>query len=624
MSKLRLRPRSWAVLAGIVALLAALAWASAPSTPPNPPLASMLPQGALMTVESEDFSALVAAWNASPEQRAWLGSADYSAFANSRLFTRLADAQGVFADAAKSSLDGNFMKEIAGKESIFAWYDIGNLEFLYISHLPQERLSQLSLMTKRGSFARREAGGTTFYIRTSSGSPATADAASPADSDDLSDPQQGAGSEGTDQPRTVAFAVRGEWLLLATREDLLAGALQLMSAAQRAASPSESQATTGWYAAASTAGPAQHGDLHMLLDLQSLTKTPQFRTYWIQRNVTATRRYRAAVVDLYREPGQFREERVLLPMQPEDASAGQPGLGLLEQMVPERAGVYRAVAHPDMAAVLKAIRDKVLVREPSTPGESNTSPSTGIAVAPAGDATDFDTRIDAPDHKEEAAKDSFAELRGTLEAAGVDSMLSVDRTDPPDPAHPFVTIHSAVVLHAVSAWNREAFGSAMLAGVRPRLTTASLGVGWNDVAATDGNYRTLGAPAPLCLAIEGPLAILTTDPALMKDILQHNIAAPSSPGTARVVAGFRHDQERADFRRLEAELNFTPNENAASIEAPGSSLSGAAPVDLFRDNLPSLSDTFQAMTSEHFEETSDGHSVHQTVLYHWAQPSASR
>ena len=52
--------------------------------------------------------------------------------------------------------------------------------------------------------------------------------------------------------------------------------------------------------AATPSGPTQNDDPHMLLDVQPLPKTPQFRSYWIQRNVTATRQYRAAVVDLYR------------------------------------------------------------------------------------------------------------------------------------------------------------------------------------------------------------------------------------------------------------------------------------------------------------------------------------
>ena len=69
MSRRRFRPRLWAVLVGIAALAVALAWAAAPSGPAMAPLAVLLPRGALMTVESMDFGALVDSWIRSPEQR---------------------------------------------------------------------------------------------------------------------------------------------------------------------------------------------------------------------------------------------------------------------------------------------------------------------------------------------------------------------------------------------------------------------------------------------------------------------------------------------------------------------------------------------------------------------------
>ncbi len=595
------------LLACIAALAAVLAWAAAPSSPASAPLAAMLPQGALMTVESAHFGDLVAAWNRSPEQRAWLTSANYSAFANSRLFTRLGDAQSSFTDAAKTGIDGDFLKQIAGGESIFAWYNIGNLEFLYISHLSPDRLSKLNLLAQRGSFARRESAGTAFYVRSSSGA-----AASPEDNAPV------------DQPRTVAFAVRGDWLLLATREDLIAGALQLMAAPPGPKQPVESQATAGWYAAAAAASPAPHGDLHMLLDLQSLNATPQFRTYWIQRNVTATRAYRAAVVDLYREPGQFREERVLLPMQPATAESAQPDLGAMEQLVPERAGVYRVLAHPDAAAVLAALKEKVLVRLPSTAGDSTSSPPSTTTVTPAGGAADFDTRIDAPAPPTRDPDLQFTAVQQAINNAAVESMLTVDRTDTPAVSQPFVHIRSAVALRSASPWDEQALATSLLAALRPRLSTSSLGIGWTTVSSGSSSYRTLSAAVPLCLSIHGSLAILTTDPAMMEDILQRRSTPPVTAAPGRLLAGFRHDAERGNFRRLMADLNQTGPASQGSTEPAQTTTDTPTAVDLFRDNLPSLSDTFAALASEHFAEASDGHTVHQTVLYRWQPPSASR
>jgi hypothetical protein len=66
-------------------------------------MAAMLPQGALLTIESPDFGTLLREWNASSEQRAWLASDNYSVFSRSHLFGRLDDARREFEAAAKAS-----------------------------------------------------------------------------------------------------------------------------------------------------------------------------------------------------------------------------------------------------------------------------------------------------------------------------------------------------------------------------------------------------------------------------------------------------------------------------------------------------------------------------------------
>ena len=63
----------------------------------------------------------------------------------------------------------NFLNQVAGKESLFAWYDIGNLEFLYITHLPANAAQQTSLFQERSKFEGRQAGADTFYVRSTSG-----------------------------------------------------------------------------------------------------------------------------------------------------------------------------------------------------------------------------------------------------------------------------------------------------------------------------------------------------------------------------------------------------------------------------------------------------------------------
>jgi len=566
---------------------AVVVWAAIPASTHKQTLAADLPPGALLTIESPDFAALLHTWNTSPEQAAWLKSANYSAFANSRLFNRLGDAQGEFEGVAggKSGFDSEFLKQIAGKESIFAWYDISKLEFLYISHLPPGRTANVELLQQRGKFSRRESGGTSFYIKTSASS-----------SEDA----------GPSSPRTIAFATRGDWLILATREDLIANALLLM---QASATATQSEATEGWYAAAETAAPAQHGELHMLLDLQRITATPAFQSYWVQRNVTDTRLYRAAVVDLYREPHSFREERVLLPNAATDAPP-QPDLAAIEALVPDRASVYRATASPQPEDALTSLDEKLLTRSVTSTVASTAAPVADLSIPHPGSASDLETRIDTVSPTPEPASAATAPLLSALQSASLSAMMTIDRTDPPAPGSLFVPIRSAVILRATNPWNTTQLQAALLTALRSHLTIDTLGLAW----APTGEYLSLGSTHPFALFVDGNTAILANDPALMNDILARRTAS-ATPQPATLIAGFRHAQERANFTRLSASLahTVTPQSSGpnADPDPPGET------PDFFNASIGSLSDTFRALATERLVERNDGPIIRQTVVYTW-------
>ena len=175
--------------------------------PDGPPLSRYVPPGALLYLQSKDFSSLLADWNGSPEKKDWVKSGNYEVFSRSRLFLRLKGAGDEFKSAAGLPPDMNFLSQVAGKQSALAIYDIGKLQFLYITKLSSANSMQTALWQTRTQFETRSVDGVTFYLRR--------------------DPQS---------EREVAFAVNGDTLLLATREDLLAGALKLMGGTPTAAS----------------------------------------------------------------------------------------------------------------------------------------------------------------------------------------------------------------------------------------------------------------------------------------------------------------------------------------------------------------------------------------------------
>ncbi len=55
-----------------------------------------------------------------------------------------------------------------------------------------------------------------------------------------------------------------------------------------------------WYDQATRASSAA-GELRLVLNIEGLLGTAHFRSYWIQRNISDLRQYRAGVVDLTRD-----------------------------------------------------------------------------------------------------------------------------------------------------------------------------------------------------------------------------------------------------------------------------------------------------------------------------------
>ena len=556
-------------------------------------LTAYVPQDALLIIESPDFAALLHQWSSSAESKSWLASDNNAVFQNSRLFGRLSDARDSFATAAGIPADVDLLREIAGKQSVFAWYDIGKLEFLYITRMPAAQANNLQLFQARGSFQRRHAGNADFYIRTSS--------------NDYS---------------TVAFAhipgASGDLVLLATREDLIANALKLIAAS----SPTNSIRQEPWFRDASTALPAEKSApaLHMVLNLERIAPDPHFRSYWVQRNITWTRQFRAATSYLYLESGRFREERVLLPNSPQTLTANL-NLAPLAALVPAATGVYRAVATQDPAVAVTAIQEKLLGSyTPPLPSPED-APDPSLDAPQAGSAGDLETRIDTLSSADAAP--STAALAQLFQSAGVDAVLTLSSAQTPaEPDGLWVPIHSAVVLHAAQPADPQTLASALQQTLRGSITTAGIGIGFQPAETSGATVYALTGLRPLFFAVssnnaQGNLILLADDQALLADLLRNRANFPDASSTpATLMTAFNHSSQRAPYLRLTSLIDGI-NKQQSSPAAPGSGQPGTVTPTFFARNLGSLSDTFNDLQSERIVERTAGTNLRQTVTYSW-------
>jgi hypothetical protein len=563
-----------------VALVSAgIGWAAYRAAVPNPePLSKYVPTGSLLYLEAKDFSSLLGDWNSSPQKRQWLQSDNYEVFSRSRLFLRLKGASDQFAAAAGLPPDMNFISEVSGEHSVLALYDIGNLQFLYITYLPSAKSMATTLYQTREKFEPRSAGGVDFYLRR--------------------DPES---------KREVAFAISGDYLLLATREDLMAGALQLMSG-----KPDRTVESEQWWMQ-STGAAGQAGDLRMVLDLGQLVPNGYFRTYWVQQNITDLSQYSAAVSDLFRSGQQYCEDRVLIrkvkgqemASADEASTDGAAAAADLTRLVPDDAGVYIATANPGADATLALLENKLLSPHLGPQPAPQFAPQVQLTSGEQGGGGDLETRIDQSP-VERVAVQSTSGLQDLLNKTPVLASLQVQSTER-DREGVFVRIHSAVVLAAASEWSDDSIQSALADFIRPGLTASQLGVGWQEKSG----YRELDGLWSLTATVQGKYLVVSDTPALMESVLS-NFKRKSDRKPAQFLAGFNHQHEHSNFTRFAGLIDW-PNGAAPNSE------SAQREPQFFSGNIASLSGTFAAVSAETVEIRADGGKVKQTVTYEWSQ-----
>ncbi|HME32577.1 MAG TPA: hypothetical protein VKG65_07490 [Terriglobales bacterium] len=554
---------------------AGIVWAAYQAAAPSvTPLSKYVPAGPLLYLEAKDFSALLADWNSSPQKKRWVESSNYQVFSRSRLFLRLDGASDQLAAAAGLPPDMNFLSQVAGTRSAVALYDIGTLQFLYITYLPSAKSMQTTLWRTRAKFEPRSAGGVNFYLRR--------------------DPES---------QKEVAFAVSGDYLLLATREDLMAGALQLMSGSQNRTVESEQ-----WWSQSVDSARAL-GDLRMVLNLEKIVPSPYFRTYWVQQNITDLTQYAAAVSDLFRSDQQYREERVLIRKAPPAAAPSVDGLEAaadLVRLAPDGAGVYEAKANPSADSCLDLLETKLLAPHLGPAPPSQIAPQVQLTSGETGGGSDMETRIDQPAVQRPFTPQKTTALKELLDKTQLLASLQVQSTER-DKAGVFVRIRSAVVLAASSDWNEASIQSALAEFVRPGLTASRLGVTWQQKSG----YQEFDGLWPLVASVRGKYLLVSNDPNLIAAMLS-NFNRKSDVKPVVFVAGLNHSRERANFARF---LDVVDRPNLAQSNVPGMERQ----PQFFSENMASLSSTLAGVSTERITVRTDGDRTLQTVTYEWLQ-----
>jgi hypothetical protein len=549
------------LLSPVAAALAAMIfWAFAQPAPQ--PMASLFPAGALLYLEAKDFGAVLADWNGSAEKRDWLAGANYEAFSRSTLFLKLGDAQTQFATAAGVPADYALLSSVAGSGSAVAMYDIGKLEFLYITHVASARAMNTSLWKTRGAYQTRHAGNADYFIK-----------------------------EDKTLHRVAAFAYAGDSLLLATREDLIAGALQLM-----ARESERSLASEPWFTDSVQVANGSQGGLRLVYNMASLARTFQFRSYWVQRNVPDLRQFSSGLADLDRMSGEIRERRVLLRAAPSESAPGpEDAAGQLLAAVPDEAGLYRAWLHPAAGQAAQFMEEKLFPPAIASAAPQWKSAPVVSETPDAGSEIDLESRIDERPLAQN--RDALKPLRDLLAAVKIDAMLDVSFTAV-DADQVFVRPHSAIALLAATAWNADS--------IRAALGSAAEGVWSNSAAATwrtgANGIRELEGLGSLAMAADGKWLVVGDSAEIVNTVFsRRNRTAVAG---AFYAAGWRHARELPNFERMTAMIDFPQTTAEAGAEPP-----------FFSGNISSLGRSLQRVDAATIVVHDTGAMLRESVVY---------
>jgi hypothetical protein len=559
----------WKWIFPIAASLLLLVWAfaQAPSSA-STDLARLIPPGPLLYLEAKDFAGLLRDWNASPEKMTWLRSDNFQVFSRSRLYLKLEQAQTEFAAAAGLPPNMDLLANAAGAQTTLAIYDIGKLEFLYVTRMSPDRFAGGALWKARGTYQPRQSAGIDYYVKT--------------------DPAS---------KRVAAFAASKDLVILATREDLLAGALSLISGQAGASVMGEP-----WFD--KTVKEAKSaGELRMVMNFDKLTRSPHFRSYWIQQNISEVKQYSAAISDAARANGEVRENRVLLRGAEITPDWNELAVSEISRLAPASAGIYRAWASPTSAEVFELIRRKLLEPRPVSLPPSKAAPVVALGDGAVGSETELETRIDEPPLQ--AGDQSVGgELRKLLDGVRVNAMLHVAATQVQADGI-FVGADSAVALMAESNWNPAAVRDAVSTGLSKLLSIDQAGIRWTERRTGTNAYSELDGLANFEIAVNGKMLLLASRRELLESMLVVLPSQPAGPG-ARYAAAYRHSRELPNFVRMMVLIDNPLNKESAQ---------DAAEPAFFSGNIASLGRTLARVDSESISIHDTGAIVTQNVVY---------
>ena len=564
--------RTWIV--GAILFSLALVVLAVPALQPgnsSSDIAALLPPGAMIYLESNALMDQLKEWNDSRVKQGWLESANFASFQKSRLYLRLSDKLAQFENAAEVALDFSIFRTLSGKKSGLGLYDIRDLEFVFVTEVPNDQFNQGPFFRRQARYEQRSAEGGSYFARSRRGG-------------------------------TITYAFRGDLFFLATSESLLRATLH------NAADPS----VKGGLNAEPIFQEAQTvlsrgGDLWMFLNMSLVKNSRYFRNEWLYGNLKEIEQYRAGVVQLERTRGQYKEERQFLLKEDTPSSVGTIDPKLVGKL-PGKVELLKAqVSGPEETAF---VIHNVLLNSLRTRDQTISFTRSGLSYDTSQllkSSNRYALQIDEPIVEEENPQLAqnkekerlIAELAKELNLLGVKSLVRCD--SPSSGSQGYRAVRTVFILNSQT----KEFTSLkqVLQNQYNYLYHSGAPAAWKSI---NGNEQVLGDLRTLALKTEGSLLYLGNSENLIRLISDGSVKPNFRESIQDLEFYSRLDmnQFRGNYQSLFHWLDYQT----------GSAIPGAA-QPYFSANLGSLIETFSPLQNVTISRRRNEKGLHEEITY---------
>lgn len=468
-------------------------------------LAEDFPREALLYVQVADLPAMIRLWRESEVKENYLGSENFAEFSNRHLGRKLASRWREFSDAAGFPINLETVGNLAADQAAIAVYDIGKLEFVFITPLSDEIFAATKFAQNREKFSEETFNDNVKIYRTS----VRAD-------------------RGRQKQELIFAQIKGRFILT-TSEKLLKQTVNNINgdAAKNRLSDEplfkavsekiEPRAATVW------------------LNQTALNDDYYFKRYWLMSDASDLKNIRAGIfVFEIAENKIVERRRFLLDKITESSPVSKEQIVELKTVLPENVPFFR-LESIEPETINRAIKKTVFFRETNEEKVSRRYFKSYYSFAERdyyddknyeSPSADFDEAIDEINEDERIQQDDFsADFSSILRAAKPQAILTFGQPESAD-APLFANFKQAAVFYlaAEKSLDRNAFERAILQKFSARMMIGNLEseLKWETKNENNRIRRELNFPMlslRIGYAVQNNLLIVANDSELLKNVL---------------------------------------------------------------------------------------------------------